>query len=137
MQSLENNGDQSLEIFMEQNFDSRPNESHVNQFANLVRATDGACEGERNKTGSIGAVLVNEDGQAVSYFSELVPTSWMRVFMEVSKHPVTELGQLPPTFAFAWKTLSGIANAFYFWTMKLPRGHSLLEPLPAKMTVAW
>ena len=30
--------------------------------------SDGACEREQGKTGSIGAVLVNSAGQAVSFF---------------------------------------------------------------------
>ena len=61
--------------------------------------SDGACEGEETKIGSIGAVLVNADGQAVSFFSEQVPEQWMDMFMAESKHPVFELELLPVTVA--------------------------------------
>ena len=61
--------------------------------------SDGACEGEETKIGSIGAVLVNATGQAVSFFSEQVPEQWMDMFMAESKHPVFELELLPVTVA--------------------------------------
>ena len=61
--------------------------------------SDGACEGEDTKLGSIGAVLVNDAGQAVSFFSEQVPKQWMDIFLAESKHPVFELELLPVTVA--------------------------------------
>ena len=35
--------------------------------------SDGACEGEDNKLGTVGAVLINLEGAVCRYFSEQVP----------------------------------------------------------------
>ena len=48
--------------------------------------TDGACEGEDTKVGSIGAVLINPSGIAVEYISERAPDSWMAKFLSISTH---------------------------------------------------
>ena len=99
--------------------------------------TDGACEGEQHKTGSIGAVLVNKDGQAVSYFSELVPTSWMRIFMEVSKHPVFELELLPLIVAlFAWETSLQHCQCVFFLDNEAARGSLIAGATPSE-TGSW
>ena len=34
--------------------------------------SDGACEGEQSKEGTVGAILVNREGELVQYFSERV-----------------------------------------------------------------
>ena len=77
--------------------------------------SDGACEGEDTKLGSIGAVLVNDAGQAVSFFSEQVPKQWMDIFLAESKHPVFELELLPVTVALhVWeKELQYCQGVFY------------------------
>jgi ribonuclease HI len=77
--------------------------------------SDGACEGETEKIGSVGAVLINSDGQAISFFSEKVPDVWMSQFMQESKHPVFELELLPIVVALCvWeKTLKHCQSVFY------------------------
>ena len=57
--------------------------------------SDGACEGDGPKTGTIGAVLVDPLGKVVKYFSETVPRVWMDAFLEDSAHPIFELEVLP------------------------------------------
>ena len=57
--------------------------------------SDGACEGETSKLGSIGAVLISPCGIACEFFAEIVPTSWMDSFLKGSQHPIFELELLP------------------------------------------
>ena len=57
--------------------------------------TDGACEGEDTKVGSIGAVLIDPGGVAVKFISETVPDQWMAKFLSLSTHPFFELELLP------------------------------------------
>ena len=57
--------------------------------------SDGACEGELEKLGSIGAVLVSPCGIPVEFLSEQVPVEWMQMFLQSSKHPIYELELLP------------------------------------------
>jgi ribonuclease HI len=77
--------------------------------------SDGACEGETEKIGSVGAVLINSDGLAVSFFSEKVPETWMSQFLQESKHPVFELELLPIVAAlYVWEaTLKHCQSVFY------------------------
>ena len=99
--------------------------------------TDGACEGEQSKTGSIGAVLVNSDGQAVSCFSELVQTRWMHVFMEMSKHPVFELELLPLTVAlYAWEESLQHCQCVFFLDNEAARGSLIAGSTPSD-TGSW
>ena len=57
--------------------------------------SDGACEGEAIKEGSIGAVLVSPCGIACEFFAEEVPKPWMDAFLSFSQHPIFELELLP------------------------------------------
>ena len=57
--------------------------------------SDGACEGDNNKVGTIGGVLISPDGIPCHYFSEVVPERWMRYFLSESEHPIFELELLP------------------------------------------
>ena len=58
--------------------------------------SDGACEGELEKVGSLGSVLVSPcSGIPVDFISELVPREWMLFFLEGSRHPIFELELLP------------------------------------------
>ena len=69
--------------------------------------SDRACEGETEKIGSVGAVLINSDGQAISFFSEKVPDRWMSQVVQESKHPVFELEMLPIVVALCvWEKRS-------------------------------
>jgi ribonuclease HI len=57
--------------------------------------SDGACEGEQNKEGTVGAILVNPEGELVQYFAEKVPASLMDKLLSQSSHPIFELELLP------------------------------------------
>ena len=57
--------------------------------------SDGACEGETSKEGSIGAVLISPCGIACEFFAEIVPKEWMEAFLPLSQHPIFELELLP------------------------------------------
>ena len=57
--------------------------------------SDGACEGDLEKLGSIGAVLVSPCGVPVEFLSEKVPVAWMDHFLQSSNHPIYELELLP------------------------------------------
>ena len=77
--------------------------------------TDGACEGEDTKVGSIGAVLIDPSGVAVEFISETVPDQWMAKFLSLSTHPIFELELLPVWIALVeWEGhLSGAQCVFY------------------------
>ena len=57
--------------------------------------SDGACEGDETKLGTVGAVLISPEGQVCRYFSEQVPAFLMQNLMVESTHPIFELGLLP------------------------------------------
>eukprot|EP00435_Cladocopium_sp_Y103_P072807 s378_g41.t1 len=57
--------------------------------------SDGACEGEQTKLGTMGAVLIDPGGGVARFFSEKVPDSFMRELLQTSKHPIFELELLP------------------------------------------
>ena len=57
--------------------------------------SDGACEGESEKLGSLGSVLISPCGIPVEFISERVPEEWMQFFLEGSRHPIFELELLP------------------------------------------
>lgn len=57
--------------------------------------SDGACEGDSEKIGSVGAVLISPCGVPVEFISEEVPLDWMKLFLEGSNHPIYELELLP------------------------------------------
>jgi len=61
----------------------------------LIVFTDGACEGEGNRVGSIGGVIIDQTGRCYQHFSSEVPTDFMRVAMEDSSNPIYELELLP------------------------------------------
>ena len=77
--------------------------------------TDSACEGDEEKFGSVGAVLVCSDGRVTSFISERVPKQWMDHFMKESRHPVFELELLPIVIALCvWeKFLRNCQSVFY------------------------
>ena len=63
--------------------------------------SDGACEGEQNKEGTLGAILVNPGGELFQYFSEKVPQGLMEKLLSKSSHPIFELELLPVGCAMA------------------------------------
>ena len=57
--------------------------------------SDGACEGESEKLGSLGSVLVSPCGIPMEFISERVPEGWMQFLLGGSRHPIYELELLP------------------------------------------
>lgn len=65
--------------------------------------TDGACEGDSSRVGSVGGVLVGSDGKCCQHFSYKVPTDFMQTALASSANPIYELELLPIYMAlFAW-----------------------------------
>ena len=62
--------------------------------------TDGACEGELLRKGSVGGVLIGPNGQCLQHFSCVVPEAFMKVALEKSANPIYELELLPILLAF-------------------------------------
>ena len=62
----------------------------------LLVFTDGACEGENEKHGSIGGVIVHRTGQCYQHFSCVVPLEFMNAALSESANPIYELELLPP-----------------------------------------
>ena len=61
--------------------------------------TDGAYEPDTSTPGSIGAVLVDSDGDPLEFFGGVVPKSLLDELLESSKHPIYELEILPVVLA--------------------------------------
>ena len=68
---------------------------------NYLIFTDGACEGDTEKTGSVGGVLVGPNGQVLEHFSSRVPSSYMDSLLEASDNPIYELELLPVHIALS------------------------------------
>ena len=85
--------------------------------------SDGACEGDEQKQGSIGAVLVNPDGVVCSYISEEVPEYWMKYFLSDSAHPIFELELLPILCAIhTWKAFVGHCQCVFYLDNEAAKG---------------
>eukprot|EP00438_Fugacium_kawagutii_P036418 Skav228951 [mRNA] locus=scaffold2816:14273:15415:- [translate_table: standard] len=54
----------------------------------LIVFTDGACEGESSKTGSIGGTLYGGSASPLRFFSSEVPKIVMDMFLEESRNPI-------------------------------------------------
>jgi hypothetical protein len=65
-----NGADQGHRIFERPIFVGTSNVYTINKPQNLAYFSDGACEGEQNKEGTVGAILENPEGELVQYFSE-------------------------------------------------------------------
>jgi hypothetical protein len=65
--------------------------------------TDGACEGEASRVGSVGGVLIGPSGKCLQHFSYEVPTVFMQKALAGSENPIYELELLPIYMAlYAW-----------------------------------
>ena len=65
--------------------------------------TDGACEGDSSRVGSIGGVLIGPSGKCMQHFSYEVPTDFMREALANSANPIYELELLPIYIAiYVW-----------------------------------
>ena len=81
---------------------------------NFLIFTDGACEGDNNKSGSVGGVLVGPNGQILEHFSSEVPSCYMSTLLKNSENPIYELELLP------------IYIALRLWSHKLISSHVVM-----------
>jgi len=81
---------------------------------NYLIFTDGACEGDTEKTGSVGGVLVGPNGQVLEHFSSKVPINYMNSLLEDSENPIYELELLP------------IHIALLLWSHRLRSSHVVM-----------
>ena len=96
--------------------------------------SDGACEGETSKLGSVGAVLISPCGVACEFFAEVVPKSWMDNFLEVSRHPIFELELLRcGSHSWSGKDTSATLSVFSIWTSRQRKERSSKPPLRLRM----
>ena len=89
----------------------------------LLVFTDGACEGENEKHGSIGGVIVHRTGQCYQHFSCVVPLEFMNAALSESANPIYELELLPPVHVAIslWGDLLRSAHTVFFtWTTMQP-----------------
>ena len=77
--------------------------------------TDGACEGDGDKVGSIGGVLIDPFGRLYKYFSSVVPPAFMLKLCEHSANPIYELELLPVLVSYmCWREhLANCQSVFY------------------------
>ena len=95
--------------------------------------TDGACEGESEKLGSMGALLISPSGTAVEYFSEKVSEDWVKQFLEESKHPVFELELLPVWAAIVvWETYLKYSQCVFYLDNEASRGALIHGATPSR-----
>ena len=81
---------------------------------NFLIFTDGACEGDNSKSGSVGGVLVGPSGQILEHFSSEVPSCYMSALLKNSENPIYELELLP------------VYIALHLWSHKLISSHVVM-----------
>lgn len=85
--------------------------------------SDGACEGDETKEGTMGAVLISPHGAPISFFSETVPESVMDFFLTKSSHPIFELELLPVVVACQlWETHLQKSQCVFYLDNEAARG---------------
>ena len=102
----------------------------------LLVFTDGACEGESDRFGSIGGVIVDKAGRCYQHFSCEVPTDFMRVALSESSNPIYELELLPIYVAICiWGQLMQSAHVVFLPGQRCCQG-SLVQRLRRHQTWA-
>ena len=92
-----------------------PTQIQATNLSTWICFSDGACEGDQNKLGTIGAVLVNPAGLIHRFFSEKVPEFVMEGFLKNSTHPIFELELLPIWCALClWETWVRHSQCVYY-----------------------
>ena len=81
---------------------------------NFLIFTDGACEGDNSKSGSVGGVLVGPNGKILEHFSSEVPSCYMSALLKNSENPIYELELLP------------VYIALHLWSHKLVSSHVVM-----------
>ena len=85
----------ALLFLKERVLEAPPTRVMASNLRTWVIFSDGACEGETSKLGSVGAVLFDQTGKPLEFFSEKMDEEWMSFLMQDSAHPVFELELLP------------------------------------------
>jgi len=85
----------ALRFLKERVLTAPPTKVQPTSLQTWIIFSDGACEGELEKEGTVGAVLVSPEGVVCRYFSERVPQQWMEWLLTTAKHPIFELELLP------------------------------------------
>ena len=85
----------ALEFLRDRVLSAPPMRIQSTNFRTWLIFSDGACEGEQNKEGTVGAILVNPEGELTQYFAEKVPTRLMDKLLSHSAHPIFELELVP------------------------------------------
>ena len=105
----------TIRFLRERVINAPPTKISATCLSTWVVFTDGACEGEVSKLGTIGAVLISPCGVALEFISEMVLSELMDTFLTLSKHPIFELELLPVWIALVeWEGhLAGAQCVFY------------------------
>ena len=85
----------SLKFLKDRVLTAPPTRIQATNLSTWICFSDGACEGDKEKVGTIGAVLINPAGRVHRFLSEQVPELVMKNFLESSNHPIFELELLP------------------------------------------
>ena len=94
--------------------------------------SDGACEGETEKVGTLGAVLFDPEGQACEFFSETLDNSWMRFLLEESKHPIFEIELLAVLVALnVWEPKLRYCQCVFYLDNEAARGSLIAGATPS------
>ena len=94
--------------------------------------SDGACEGETEKVGTLGAVLFDPEGQACEFFSETLDNSWMRFLLEESKHPIFEIELLAVLVALnVWEPKLRYCQCVFYLDNAAARGSLIAGATPS------
>ena len=100
-----------------------PTKIRTTSLETWIIFSDGACEGETSKVGSVVAVLVSPCGIAREFFAEIVPKSWVDSFLQVSKHPIFELELLPVWIALMeWEGPLGNSQCIFYLDNEAAKG---------------
>ena len=81
----------------------------------LIVFTDRACEGESDRFGSIGGIIVDKVGRCHQHFPYEFPTDFMRVALSESSNPICELELHPIYVAICvWRHLMQLAHVVFY-----------------------
>ena len=75
---------------------------------NFLIFTDGACEGDNSKSGSVGGVLVGPSGQILEHFSSEVPSCYMSALLKTPRTRSTSLN----FFQYTLPCTCGVISSF-------------------------
>jgi hypothetical protein len=113
----------ALRFLKERVLTAPPTKVQPTSLQTWIIFSDGACEGELEKDGTVGAVLVSPEGVVCRYFSERVPQQWMEWFLTTTKHPIFELELLPVWVALCtWEQLVQNSQCIFYIDNEAAKG---------------